>query len=347
MSHSTDRLKRLAVQGMTAGPLQRLFWPLLRRRATIFMLHRFRMPDLGVEGQDPANLEAALAELRRRRYSLIDLRTMFTTLVEGRDFRVPAIAFTLDDGYLDQAAVAAPAFARYDCPVTTFVTTGFLDGELWFWWDRIEYLFRRTTRQACRVTLAGQVLDWAWQSTAERRRAQMDFTTRCKRVPDAEKHAAIDRLAGELGIALPSVPPPEYAPMSWDQLRACESRGMSFGPHTVTHPILSQTPDDQAAREIGGSWQRLSSETASAVPVFCYPNGQSPDFGPREVALLRAQGLLGAVVGEPGYADVAGFHRDPEQPFRVRRFSYPDEQPLVLQVVSGVERAKQIIRRET
>ncbi len=28
--------------------------------------------------------------------------------------------------------------------------------------------------------------------------------------------------------------------MSWDQARLCEERGMTFGPHTVTHPILSR-----------------------------------------------------------------------------------------------------------
>ena len=52
-----------------------------------------------------------------------------------------AVAFTIDDGYVEQATVAAPVFAEFDCPVTTFVTSGFLDRALWFWWDQIEYVF--------------------------------------------------------------------------------------------------------------------------------------------------------------------------------------------------------------
>lgn len=38
-------------------------------------------------------------------------------------------------------------FAEFDCPFTTFLTTGFLDRTLWFWWDRIEYVFCHAVRR--------------------------------------------------------------------------------------------------------------------------------------------------------------------------------------------------------
>ena len=59
--------------------------------------------------------------------------------------------------------------------------------------------------------------------------------------------------------------------MTWDEARAAERNGMSFGPHTVTHPVLSQTTDDCLVQELGGSWQRLKDELANPVPVFCFP----------------------------------------------------------------------------
>ena len=59
-----------------------------------------------------------------------------------------AIAFTVDDGYQDVAQVAAEIFLEYDCPLSIFLTTGFIDGHLWHWWDQIEFICLTTTGRA-------------------------------------------------------------------------------------------------------------------------------------------------------------------------------------------------------
>lgn len=56
--------------------------------------------------------------------------------------------------------------------------------------------------------------------------------------------------------------------MTWEQARGCEQMGMTFGPHTVTHPILSRTTDAQANDEITESWKRVREELNSPVSVF-------------------------------------------------------------------------------
>jgi peptidoglycan/xylan/chitin deacetylase (PgdA/CDA1 family) len=317
--------------------------PFMRSRATIFMLHRFRDPALGIEGTDPEALRRALAWLRQRNYPLLSLNELFLRLASGT---VPdrAVAFTIDDGYFDQATVAAPIFAEFDVPVTTFLTSGFLDRTLWFWWDRIEYAFEHTVRTGVELDVGTGELTYRWADPAERRRAQADFTERCKRVPDADKHEAIARLAQALDVELPVLAPERYAPMSWDDARRVERSGMTFGPHTVTHPIMAQTSDRQAEHEIAESWRRLQAELSRPDPIFCYPNGGPTDFGPREIQACRKAGLLGAVVGTPGYADPAFFRQSPESPYLVRRFSLPDELPLMAQYACGLERVKDLLR---
>jgi peptidoglycan/xylan/chitin deacetylase (PgdA/CDA1 family) len=336
-------LKRLLLRGATAGPLTRACRATMEHHAAIFMLHRFRNPETGSEGVDPARVRQALARLRAERFELVSLETLFNRLLAGEPLR-GAVAFTIDDGYLDHATVAAPVFAEFDCPVTTFLCTGFLDRRLWFWWDRIQHVFRHTARTAFVVELAGRELLCEWTDDHGRKGCQLNLVERCKRVPDGEKLAAIERLAAAAEVELPDAPPPEYAPMSWEQARAAERSGMSFGPHTVTHPILSQTPDHQSRAELRDAWSRLERELAAPVPVFCYPNGGPDDFGQREIASLREMGLAGAVVGVPGYAATlpAGDGRD--APFLVRRFSFPDSLPVLLQYASGLERLKQLLR---
>jgi peptidoglycan/xylan/chitin deacetylase (PgdA/CDA1 family) len=332
-------LNLLTLPGMTR-PLSFL----TRGRASIFMLHRFSDAERGVLGDDPQALRRALAFLRRERFRLLSLEEVFAGLSGEGPPLERAVAFTLDDGTLDQATVAAPVFAEFDCPATTFVVTGFLDGRLWLWWHQIEFLFESTAQRELCVTLAGRELSYRWENPAGRARAISCFTERCKRVPDAEKHAAISRLAAAAGVELPATPPPRYAPMSWDQLRACEARGMSFGAHTDTHPILSRTDDAQSAREINTSWERLRAEARRPVPIFCPPNGLEGDYGAREIATLRGLGFKGAVLAAPPrYADTASFQRSPEEAFAVPRVDFSDDLAYLARTVSGVRRIRELV----
>jgi peptidoglycan/xylan/chitin deacetylase (PgdA/CDA1 family) len=315
-----------------------------RDGATIFMLHRFGGNGSPVGSLDPARLRRALDYLRRNRYELLSLTELFQRLRGDTPRLRGAVAFTIDDGYLDQAEIAAPIFREFDCPVTTFITTGFLDGDLWLWWDKVEYVFANARQKLIEVTLGHE--SFQYHITPDSRRAGMsaDFIERCKALRDEEKHRAIAALALEAEIDLPEAAPPAYAPMSWDHLRACEAQGMTFGPHTVTHPILSRTRPERAAWEITESWNRLKAEARNPVPIFCYPNGLSADFGDRDIEIIRKAGFLGALTAECGFADAAAFARGGDEPFRVKRFPFPDDLALVVQYVSGVERLKRAVR---
>jgi peptidoglycan/xylan/chitin deacetylase (PgdA/CDA1 family) len=318
-----------------------------RNCATVFMLHRFQDAERGIAGCDVSHLRRALAYLVRNNYELVPLVDLFERLGGKGPQASGAVAFTIDDGYIDQATIAAPVFSEFGCPVTTFVSTGFLDGKLWFWWDQIEHIFQNATRRSVQVRVGDTVFDYRWENEEQRIRAQAEFTAGCKRVSEAEKLTAIAQLARESGVEIPRIPPPHCAPMSWDQVRMCEGMGMTFGPHSVTHPVLSRTTHDAMGYEITESWARLRSEARSPVPIFCYPNGERDDFGDREIAVLRRLGFLGAVASEPGYANALTFQGGEDDRFRVQRFGFPDELPHIIQYVSGVERFKQLLRRST
>lgn len=339
-----NRLKGLLVKLVTLPGVTAPFLPLTRDRGTVFMLHRFRDPDRGVPGHDAAAVRRSLEYLRRKGYELVGIEELLQRLAGAGEPLRRAIAFTIDDGYSDQASVAAPLFAEYDCPVTTFVTTGFLDGNIWFWWDQIEYVFEHTERNELRVQLGERERRYRRDADADWRRGQTDFTARAKAVSDARRLAGIVSLATAAEVELPARVPAKYAAMSWDQLRACEVLGMTFGPHTVTHPILSRASATESRRELVESWQRLCSEARRPVPVFCYPNGLPEDFGTREIEVLKELGMQGALTAVPGYADGALVRSGADHRFVLNRFSYPDQLPYVVQYASGVERFKQLVR---
>lgn len=333
-------MKRALVLPGVSAP----FRLLVRGRAIIFMMHRFRDPETGMPGHDPAKLRAMLAHMRKQKMSLLPLHELFTRMHAGEPVH-GALAFTIDDGYRDQGFIGGSVFSEFDCPVTTFLTTGFIDGKLWFWWDKIDFIFKTTRKQKLETEIGGRKHAYHL-SESNKFKAQSDFTARCKEVTEQEKLAAIERLGAAAELNLPAAAPRQYQPLSWDEVRSWEKKGMTFGPHTTTHPVLARATAQQSAEEISGSWQKLQAEVVSPVPVFCYPNGRWQDFGPREIGTLQRIGMKGAVVGTMGYAVPGRFRASEEAPYKVQRFDIPEDTVALAQLTHGVERLKQIMRGE-
>ncbi|MDX1600393.1 MAG: polysaccharide deacetylase family protein [Anaerolineales bacterium] len=313
-------------------------------RATIFMLHRFKVLDEGVEGHDPGALRNTLELLRRHDFQLLSLHEVFRRLADesGKPLR-NAVCFTVDDGYFEQAEVGGQIFAEFDCPATIFTTSGFLDGELWFWWDQVEFIVMQTELPVVKVELPDGPIELS-PGTEDARVEARRFVHRCKQLTTADVRSAVSLLSEAADIRLPFEPPHRYRPMSWTALRRLEARGIRFGPHTVTHPILARSEAENSEWEIRESWKRLQTEASDPDPIFCYPNGGPDDFGQRELDVLKQLGFAGAVTGTPGYAIADRFRKDPDYRFRVPRYVYSDERDGMIQLISGLERVKQILR---
>ena len=334
MSVSRNLLLRLT-GGEALAPALRIAGRGVR---SILMLHRFTDPELGVVGTDPRALREHLAYLRRHRYRLLGLSDVLPQVESGDGgSTAPAVVFTVDDGYADFARVAAPVFAEFDCPVTLFVTTGFLDGQLWLWWDRVAYLFGQTARSSLWLNLGPEPRQYRWSTPSERARVQHDVIQLLEWVDAPAREATIDDLARQLGADLPATPPPACAPLSWDDVRRTARRGATFGPHTVTHRILSGAPLEACDWEIGESYRRVRQETDAVVPVLCYPHGGARAFGPREMDAAQRAGLRGAVTAVTGYAGSAG-------PFALPRFPCPADRPHLVHIVAGLARLTEPVR---
>jgi peptidoglycan/xylan/chitin deacetylase (PgdA/CDA1 family) len=337
--------RRLALGLMGADRLGPALRVLGRGLVSIFTLHRFADPQLGIAGHDAAALRDRLAYLRRHRYRLIGLMDVLRILEEeDSDPSAPAVAFTVDDGYAGFARTAAPIFAEYDCPVTLFVTTGFLDGHLWLWWDRVSYLFTHTRRWSLVLDLGHEERTYAWSTPGERDGARQDILSRLEWVDAPQRDATIAGLSEQLDVELPECPPPAWAPISWEDVRRTARGGATFGPHTVTHPILSLASDGVCRWEIQESYRRLREETDAYVPIFCYPNGEPRAFGPRELQVVQEAGFKGGLSTVPDYAtrhrlgSAGALNR-----FALPRFPYPDDLPHLVHAAAGLVRIKRLL----
>ena len=310
--------------------------------ASIFMLHRFSSPEDRVVGHDPATVRAILAHLRKEDYQLISLQEMFRRIRGGEPLQ-RTIAFTIDDGYFDHGEIAGAIFAEFDCPVTIFAVTGFLDGKTWLWWDRIQYVCENTAKKSLTVSVGSEERTFELGSEAARQSANLSINAWCQDASHKDRTECLANLVKEAEVELPAQPPRRFSPVSWDEARRLEKRGVSFAPHTITHPVLSSTSDEHARFEISESWKRVSEELASPVPIFCYPHGRQRDFGMREMEEVERLGLMGGVRGYPGRFRPEDYRTAPAI-CAVPRFGFTDSLIDILQCVSGIESVKGRLR---
>lgn len=309
----------------------------------IFMLHRFEDREEGVAGHSLDGLRANLEFLRRHRVRVASLQDLMDGVERDRRTRGPTVVFTVDDGYYDFAERAAPIFLEYDCPVTVFLVTGAVDGTLWFWWDKVQHCVEGTQHRSVTLELSTGARTWDMGADAPRWVIIEQIVEALKLVPDAEREEALVALARRLEVDVPITPPKRFSAMTWASVRGLSYRGVSFGPHSVTHPMLTQVDAPRAEREIHDSWVQVRDACPAVVPVFCYPSG---GYVEPHLGVLSDAGIHGAVTTEPHYMRASAFaSRDPAVRFGVPRFAYNDDPVSFVQIVSGAERVKMGARR--
>ena len=122
--------------------------------APVFMLHRLTQPGNN-KGIMPEHLRRCLQYLVDNDYSFISLEQFIHAHVTKQPIPERAVAFTMDDGYLDQAEIAAQIFLEFNCPLTFFVITGMLDRTLWPWDVQLAWITGSSSKEILDTGITG------------------------------------------------------------------------------------------------------------------------------------------------------------------------------------------------
>ena len=304
-----------------------------RGKALIVTYHRFTHSDTDIKTASRAFAEQL--DYLTRYYRVVPLSLIAERLRAGR---LPAgvAAITIDDGYSDAYEIAFPLLRERQLPATIFVVTDFVDRKKWLWTDKLRYLVARAGARTIEGTLDGRDFSVEFEPTDSVFRAADRVNSLLKAIGDDEKEAAIARMAAAFGLDLPAAPPPEYASVSWEQIREMSRGGVEVGSHTASHPILPNVSLEHVRRELVESRERIAAETARPVELFCYPNGNYNDAVKREVG--RA-GYTCAVTVECGLNDRAS------DPLALRRIHAEYDLPHFIQNTCGFAEVKAALLR--
>jgi len=184
--------------------------------------------------------------------------------------RSPAVLLTFDDGFRNQAEVAAPILRRYDVPAVFFVSSRHCTPGRYLWFSYLKMFSAFFAGKG--VTLDGKFV--SLQGT-DRKAGIQELTSRLlslKPHPHA-MYAAIDaQLPPVESFASQAALADECAGMTEEQVRELGQDPLfTVGGHTVDHPYLTRCDATEAERQISDNKTWIESVTGRICDLFAYP----------------------------------------------------------------------------
>jgi peptidoglycan/xylan/chitin deacetylase (PgdA/CDA1 family) len=187
------------------------------------------------------------------------------------------VAITFDDGYRDNYDCAFPTLRKYGLPATIFLTTDYLGGATLLWWDRMHYLLTRARRQGPTTVQAEPALPESVLTPVNRYLAAggTDALTSAinalKSLGRPQRLAAIDAFTRVLNPR--GEWPTERLFLTWDEVRQMSTRGIDFGSHTCSHPVLTELDSRELLDELARSKNQIEEMLGRPVKGIAYPDG--------------------------------------------------------------------------
>jgi peptidoglycan/xylan/chitin deacetylase (PgdA/CDA1 family) len=262
---------------------------LTKKTPRIFMYHSFS--DEQVDGAVSAKEFEWQVEKIKNNFNPISLLELSNLVTFNKPIPNNTIVITIDDGYKNFYDIAFPILKKHNVPATFFVTTGFINGDLWLWPDQLKWLLQKNTTRLDSVNLNNH--DFLLNGTfAENWQTINDY---CLSIADELKYRCIKELANHLKVELPIKAPERYSPCTWPQLTEMQNAGIEIGGHTVTHPSLGQVSITQAKVEIENCYNELNNKLGEQQRTFCYPNGAPNDYNEAIKDIVKDAGFVNAV----------------------------------------------------
>ena len=266
-----------------------------RSAARILMYHRVNTASdcLGLT-VSPELFSQQLAFLADN-YEVISLEDAVTRLTTG-SLSGNCCVLTFDDGYRDNHHFAAPLLQKYNLPATIFVTVDAVEtGQ--FGWSAFDHALLTTPERVVELAHWG-LGDFTLESQVAREQVVVRLHQLLKKLPDIKKKEIVTQVITRYGdgTVLGRIM------MTWSEVKELAYGGLiTIGAHTMTHPILSRVPPEQAWYEIVKSKHVIEENVGKSVDYFAYPNGGREDISPDVISQVKRAGYRAACTTISGH----------------------------------------------
>lgn len=236
---------------------------------------------------DPAIFEEQIRFLRRS-YRIVSLDDVCRKLDAGGPPE-QAVAITFDDGYRDLYNFAFPILRRYGVPATIYLTAAAIEtGEI-SWYDRIFVLAMSPQLDVLEL----DARRWPLSSPESRLQAATEIVQTLRQYPNNARKAACEDLERRSALSAQVLRVKDRM-LTWTQVREMQSGGVSFGAHTMNHPVVSRLAPHEFDMELGDSRRLLENRLQAPVEHFAFPFGSLSDIDAESCAQMPRFGYRSA-----------------------------------------------------
>jgi O-antigen/teichoic acid export membrane protein/peptidoglycan/xylan/chitin deacetylase (PgdA/CDA1 family) len=252
------------------------------------------------------NLRRHLVYLRKH-YRIIPLESALHELYTSADDRPPQsdkrtpLAITFDDSYYDNYTCASMLARELRIPISIFVIPGYVESGSAFHWLEGEYLVQHAQVATATIAERTYYLDQPGERKALAR--AIDARVRyAQSMTEWEDFLTSVRCALGTPVGGPHEDT-QARSISWsDAQEMARSGWVTFGAHTMHHPLLSYVADPAEVRyEVEESRAILERKFGHPVRSFAYPYGRPRDIGERALRAVREAGYDWALTTIPGF----------------------------------------------
>ena len=243
----------------------------------------------------------------RRHYRMLHLEEALEELYlcgktkkQRLDRRTPLV-LTFDDGYRDAYTHGFALAQELQIPITIFLIPGYIESSDRFWWLEGRRLAHHATIDE--VTLSGCTYHLG---NGEERDLLAQKIDGCLRHASSvvAREAFLKEMRDLLRVPADAHWDGASRPLTWAEVHEmAQSELVSFGAHTMYHPILAYLSDTaELQREVGECRSILEQHLGRPVRTFAYPVGRSEHIGEEALQAVRTAGYTWAVTTTNGFS---------------------------------------------
>jgi peptidoglycan/xylan/chitin deacetylase (PgdA/CDA1 family) len=285
-----------------------------RAKFAILCYHRVGIGGIPFFSELLPELFEAQVRYLRRFFRILSLDDLCEEMQSGHGTD-NGVAVTFDDGYADLFTHAMPVLKTYKIPATIYLPVASIETGEVPWYDRIFLALQVYPGKEFEIFLSGpQKL--RLDSTGARLRAAAEIIQYLRTVPDASRRERCQDI--EKTVSLPGNELKDRM-LNWNQVRTMYRSGVSFGSHTMTHPVVSQLTVSQMESELEESKTLLEQRLSNTVRHFAFPFGKPEDCGTNTSSVLNRLGYRSAST------TVEGLNWEGDDLFELRRTQIVNE----------------------
>ena len=209
-------------------------------------------------------------------YNAITLEELVACIDGCKSLPKNALLITFDDGFDDNYENAFAILKKYKVPATIFISTDFISSGKTLWFDQLSYFILNidndTLKKIIINNFEGDI------EISNRRKILEDVMEFLKVIPNDKRVKLIETLYSVNDFIYNDEHKKLSATLSWDQVREMDASLISFGSHTLSHPILSQLSDQNLRCELIDSKSEIEKQLNHQIHSIAYPVGTESAF---------------------------------------------------------------------